>query len=170
MYSGNEEVANNYNIFSKDFWKGSGLWDKIGLIGGILVALASAIIGKILSNRKKQRFKNILYQTNDLIKEYVEGHYKLETRLIEQKELISHALEEGNINENQFLILKNRIEDMQSLIEIRHQKGDINLGDKQAEEIKNIISDRKITEREFSRIMSIIKKSTIQTTSQTNDN
>lgn len=157
-----DEEEHTYNVFSKRFWTGAGVWDKIGLIGGIIFALTSAIFGKILAGRKKQRFKNILYQTNDLIKEYMEGHYKLETRLIEQKEFISHSLEKGNINENQFMILKNRIEDMQSLIESQLQKGDIDLADNQTEEIKNIISDGKITEREFSRIMSIIKKSASQ--------
>jgi len=153
-----DEGTDTYNIFSRNFWKGAGFWDKLGLIGGILIALASAIIGKILANRKKQRFKNILYQTNDLIKEYVEGQFKLETRLIEQKEFISQALEDGHINENQFLILKNRIEDMQALIEFHSGKGDIHLADQQADEIREIVSDGKITEREFSKIMSIIKK------------
>ena len=132
------------------------------MIGGIIFALASAIGGKVLADRKKKRFRNILYQTNDLIKEYVEGQYKLETRLIEQKEFISHALEEGSINENQFLILKHRIEDMQTLIEGKHQKGDIILEEKQAEEIRGIVSDGKITEREFAKIMTIIKKSTTE--------
>ena len=159
----NSEDTHTYNIFSRAFWQGSGLWDKIGLIGGILIAMASAVVGKILTDRKKQRFRNILYQTNDIIKEYVEGHYKLESRLIEQKEFISHALEEGNINENQFLILNNRIEDMQALIEFQHQKGDVTLAEQEAQEIKNMISDRKITEREFTRIMNIIKKGTSKT-------
>lgn len=159
VLSGMEEEDHNYNVFSKEFWTGAGVWDKIGLIGGILFALASAIVGKVLADRKKRRFKNILYQTNDLIKEYVEGHYKLENRLIEQKDFISQALEEGNINENQFLILKNRIEDMQALIEFQNQKGEVNLADNHTDEIREIISDGKITEREFSRIMNIIKKS-----------
>ncbi len=169
LSSGDEEDTDTYNVFSKAFWSGTGIWDKIGLIGGILFALASAIIGKFLTDRTKQRFKNILYQTNDLIKEYVEDHYKLETRLLKQKDFISQALEEGKINENQFLILKNRIEDMQALIEFQHQKGDINLAGHQADEIRDIVSgDEKITEREFSRIMSIIKKSsaTAPTTGQ----
>ncbi len=157
---GDEE--HTYNVFSKGFWTGAGVWDKIGLIGGIFIALASAIIGKVLADRKKRRFKNILYQTNDIIKEYVEGHYKLETKLIEQKEFISQALEEGNINENQFIILKNRIEDMQALIEFQNQKGDLELTDNHTDEIRSIISDGKVTEREFSRIMSIIKKSASQ--------
>ena len=48
---------------------------------------------------------------------------------------------------------------MQALIEGKHQKGDIILADKHAEEIRGIISDGKITEREFTKIMTIIKKS-----------
>ena len=82
----------------------------------------------------------------------------METRLIEQKEFISHALEEGHINENQFLILNNRIEDMQALLEHRGPKGDVILTEEHADEIKDIIRDGKVTEREFTKIMSIIKK------------
>ncbi|MEQ9423739.1 MAG: PhnD/SsuA/transferrin family substrate-binding protein [Cyclobacteriaceae bacterium] len=152
-----DSEISTWNIFSSDFWA-SGFWDKLGLIGGVLIALISAIVGRLLANRKKRRFKNILYQTNDLIKEYVEGHYKLETKLIEQKDFISKALEEGHINENQFLILKHRIEDMQSIVEAHQKRGDIILKDDQTQEIKDIVKDGKITEREFSRIMTIIKK------------
>lgn len=163
----NEEENGTYNIFSRAFWAGSGLWDKIGLIGGILFAMLSAVVGKILADRKKQRFKNILYQTNDLIKEYVEGHYKLEAKLIEQKDFIAQALEDGHINENQFLILKNRIEDMQNLIEVHH-KGEVQLADDQTDEIRDIIRDGKVTEKEFSRIMNIIKKGASKTESKDN--
>ncbi len=146
-----------YNIFSRNFWN-QNYWDKLGLIGGIVVAIISAIIGKVVSDRKKKRFKNILYQTNNLIKEYVDGHYKLEAKLIDQKEKISEALEQGHINENQFLILKQRIEDMQNIVEIHHQ-GDVSITDNDANEISRMVKDGTVTEKDFSRIMSILSKS-----------
>ena len=146
-----------YNIFSRSFWN-QNYWDKLGLIGGIVVAIISAIIGKVVNDRKKKRFKNILHQTNNLIKEYVDGHYKLEAKLIEQKDRISIALEEGHINENQFLILKQRIEDMQNIVDIHHQ-GDVKVTDEDAEEISNMVKDGTVTEKDFSRIMSILSKS-----------
>ena len=154
-----EDLADidTYNFFSKQFWK-QNYWDKLGLIGGIVVAIISAIIGKIVTSRKKKRFKNILTQTNSIIKEYIDGQYKLESRLIEQQDRISSALEEGHINENQFLILKQRIADMQNIVDI-HQKGDIKINDTDISEISDIVGDGTVTEKDFSRIMSILSKS-----------
>ena len=147
---------NTYNIFSENFWD-KNYWDKIGLIGGIFVAIFSAIIGKIIRNKKKKQFKNILYQTNNLIKEYVGGHYKLEASLVEQKDRISIALEEGHVNENQFLILKQRIEDMQNIVDIHHQ-GESKVTEEEAGEIAKIVEDGTVTEKDFSRIMYILSK------------
>ncbi len=145
-----------YNVFSKRFWK-SDSWDKIGVVLGALFAILSAVVGKVLTDRKKKRFKNILHQTNNLIKEYVDGHIKMETRLIEQKDTIGNALEDGHINENQFLILKHRIEDLQNLVDFQRTDS-INLSEKDQEEIREIISDGQIKEKEFSRIMAMLNK------------
>ncbi len=157
VFSEDFTQINTYNIFDPDFWK-KNYWDKVSLIGGGLIAILSAIVGKLLRSRKKKRFKNILYQTNNLIKEYVDGHYKMEANLIEQKERISEALEHGQVNENQFMILQRRIEDMQSLHEVR-QHGDVALDADDANEIADIVHDGIVTERDFSRIMNILRKS-----------
>lgn len=148
---------NTFNIFSRRFWR-QHYWDKIGLLGGILIALISAIVGRFISQRKKKRFKNILHETNSLIKEYVDGHFKLETKLMEQKDKISQALEKGIINENQFMILKHRIEDMQNIVDIQ-RNGDVKVVEEDAEEIADIVKDGMVTEKEFSRIMTILSKS-----------
>jgi len=154
--AGDEEVEETFNIFSKQFWRENS-WDKFGVILAVLLATVSGVVGKILTDRKKKRFRNILNQTNSLVKEYVDGHLKMETRLIEQKDTIGHALEEGHINENQFLILKHRIEDLQNLVDFQ-RSGEANLSEDDQSEITDIITDGKVTEGDFSRIMAILNK------------
>ncbi len=146
-----------YNIFSRSFWA-SNYWDKLGLIGGFIVAIISGIIGKVVADRKKKRFKNILDQTNNLITDYMDGHYKLEAKLIDQKERISQAFEDGHVNENQFLILKHRLDDIQNILDV-HQQGDVQLSEGSVDEISAIVKDGKVTEKEFNRILNILKKS-----------
>ena len=152
----NIQNIGTYNIFSRNFWQ-EHYWDKLGLAIGLIMALISAIIGKMIANRKKKRFKDILHKTNDLIGEVIRDHYKMEIKLIEQKENVSAALENGHINENQFLILNQRIDDMQNMIEVRSQ-GEVKISDEEVAEISNIMKDDKVTERDFTRIMNIYEK------------
>ncbi len=147
---------NTYNIFSSSFWK-SNYWDKLGLIFGVAFALVSALIGRYLTKRKKERFKDLLYETNELIKELVQGQYEMETRIIEQREKIGTLLDNGSINENQFLILKNRISDVQNILDGMKPK-EIDLTPEQKEEFEKIVEDGKITEKEFLKILNILKK------------
>lgn len=151
-----DDVEETYNVFSKNFWKRDS-WDKFGVILAILLASLSGVVGKVLTDRKKKRFRNILNQTNELIKEYVDGHLKLETRLIEQKDHIGNALDQGHINENQYLILKHRIEDLQNLVDFQ-RSGEADLTEDDQSEITEIIQDGKVTEGDFSRIMGILNK------------
>ncbi|MBV6646855.1 MAG: PhnD/SsuA/transferrin family substrate-binding protein [Cyclobacteriaceae bacterium] len=149
-------ALNTYNIFSKAFWQ-SNYWDKIGILAGVLFAGISALIGRYFQQRKKRKFKSLLYETNELIKSYVHGQYEMETKIIEHREKIGTLLDEGVINENQFLILKTRINDMQHLLEgVAPQEVELSQGQK--EEIEEIVKDRKITEKEFLKIMNILKK------------
>jgi len=150
------EGLGTFNIFSPDFWK-THTWDKLGLIIGALLTLISALFGRYLTKRKKEKFKGLLYETNELIKECVGDHYRMENKIIEQKEKISDLLDNGKINENQFLILKNRLADLQSLTDSL-QPQDIQLTDNQKEQIESIVADGQITEKEFLKITSILKK------------
>ena len=154
--SSEENAEETYNVFSKTFWKRDS-WDKFGVILAILLATLSGVVGKILTDRKKKRFRNILNQTNGLIKEYVDGHLKMETKLIEQKDHIGNALDQGHINENQYLILKHRIEDLQNLVDFQ-RSGEAELSENDQSEITEIIKDGKVTEGDFSRIMGILSK------------
>ncbi len=147
----------NHNIFSAKFWR-QDYWDKLGLILGVVFATISALIGRLFSKRKQRRFKTILYQTNELLKDFLEDHLKFETRVLEQKEQISRLFEDGTINENQFMILSNRIDEVSVLMD-RITPHEVKLSEGQKDEIENIIVDGKITEKEFGRIMNILRKS-----------
>lgn len=155
---GSEVLINpSHNIFSAKFWR-QDYWDKLGLILGIVFAITSALIGRLFTKRKQKRFKNILYQTNELLKDFLEDHLKFESRVIAQKEQISRLFENGTINENQFMILNNRIEEVSVLMD-RITPHEVKLSEEQKEEIENIIVDGKVTEKEFGRIMNILRKS-----------
>ena len=150
-----ESDSGSINIFSGEFWR-THYWDKLGLIIGILLTVLSASVGFLLKNRKQKKFKGLLHETNELIKGCIGDYYKMETRIIEQKERIASLLENGKINENQFIILKNRITDLQNIMDgMVPQK--IQLTDEQKEQIEEIVSDGKITEKEFLKIKSILK-------------
>ncbi|MCR9248808.1 MAG: PhnD/SsuA/transferrin family substrate-binding protein [bacterium] len=149
-------AVDTYNIFSAAFWK-TNYWDKLGIMFAVIGALISGIVGRYIQSKKKARFKDLLYRTNELIKEYVNGHYEMEAKIIEQKEYISALLDKGTINENQFLILKNRIADVQNLMD-GVEPHEIKLTEDQKNEIEEIVRDNKITEKEFLQIMNILKK------------
>ena len=137
-----------------------GFWDKLdniwGVIG-IIVALITILISYLLSKRKHKRFRNMLYNSNDLLKDYIEGKFKIEARLIEQREAINRGLEVGHINENQFMILTTRLEDIRNVIENQQLKSEIHRPEVKSE-IDKILADGKITEKEYTRIMSLISK------------
>lgn len=152
-----QSLTQSHNVFSAKFWK-QDYWDKLGLILGVVFALISALFGRLYARRKQRRFKTILYETNELIKDFVNDHLKFEAKVIEQKEQISRLLENGTINENQFMILSKRIEEVSVLME-RVTPHDVHLTEDQKGEIEGIIEDGKITEKEFGRIMSILRRS-----------
>ena len=127
-------------------------WDIIGIIFAIITGL----VGLYFTIRKKRRFRHMLYQINDLLKEHIEGKFKLETQIIEQKEVVSRALESGKINENQFLILNHRIDEIETIV--NNISVDVtNVSPDTEEEIEKILKDGIITEREYSRLMLILK-------------
>lgn len=100
------------NLDADNFWKDN-FWDKLGLLGGASIAVSSAILGWFLSSRKKQRFKSMLTDTNQLLKDFHDEQIEHEQRIIELKESYSTELEKGNITENQFLILKHKIDEIE---------------------------------------------------------
>lgn len=129
------------------------LWGVIGLAA----ALLTAVIGVIVSRYKHKRFRSMLYNLNNILKDYIEGKYKIETAIVEQRERINKSLEKGFINENQFLILKTRMDDIETLVRI-HGGRPRKLSTEDAEEINQIIQDSTITEKEYTRLIAILTR------------
>lgn len=115
-YITDEHVASQVSVLDEidagNFWKDN-FWDKLGLIVGVLLAIASGFVGWIFNKRRKRRFQNMLTETNVLLKSYYEDKIKLDQKLDELKDTISNELERGYITENQFLILKHKLDEVE---------------------------------------------------------
>ena len=138
----------------ESFWQNKdNQWGVIGLV----VTLIGVIIGSFFSTRKKKRFRTMLYESNKLLLEYIQGRYKLDNEIIAHKDKINQFLEKGYISENQYLILRNRVDDIHHLInQIMNHPEDLELSLRK--EVQEIIQDGVITEKEYSRLVAIVQK------------
>lgn len=135
-------------------------WDNLDNVWGViglLVALITGVFGYVLLRYKHRRFKNILYKSNNLLMEFIEGKYRIDVRLDEHIEFINTALEKGYISENQFMILKNRIDDIQNIIENKNVKEELS-NPTIKNEIQKILEDGKITEKEYTKLILLLSK------------
>ena len=126
-------------IDTGNFWRDN-FWDKLGLIVGVLLAIFSGFVGWIFNKRKKRRFQNMLTETNLLLKSYYDDKIKLDQKLDELKDTIGNELERGYITENQFLILKQKLDEVE--LNVRNKKSDTNHDSE--EQITEILKDRNI--------------------------
>ncbi len=138
----------------ESFWQNKdNQWGVIGLV----VTLIGVIIGSFFSTRKKKRFRTMLYESNKLLLEYIQGRYKLDNEIIAHKDKINQFLEKGYISENQYLILRNRVDDIHHLInQIMNHPEDLELSLRK--EVEDIIQDGVITEKEYSRLVAMVQK------------
>ena len=124
-YITDEHAASQVSVLDQvnvnNFWKDN-FWDKLGLIVGVLLAIVSGLIGWFFNTRKKRRFQIMLTETNELLKSYYEDKIKLDQKLDELKDTIANELEKGNISENQFLILKHKLDEVEKNL---HNKGSV---------------------------------------------
>lgn len=98
-----------------NFWEDN-FWDKFGIIVGAVIAMLSGLLGWYVNTRKKRRFKFMLTETNQLLHSFYKERIKQDQIIIELKDNFSKELEKGNITENQFLILKHKINEVESEI------------------------------------------------------
>ena len=158
-YEGKEFQTSLNSSMPKEV-EGSSFWDdkdnQWGVIG-LVVTLIGVIVGSFFSNRKKKRFRNMLYASNKLLLEYIQGRYRLDNEILAHKDKINQFLEKGYISENQYLILRNRIEDIHGLInQIMDHPEELEKSIR--EEVEQIIEDGEITEKEYSRLVSIVQQ------------
>lgn len=141
------------------FGEGS-FWDNLdnrwGVIG-LLVAFISVAVGSYFSTARKRRFQSYQRRANDLLLHFWVDKANVDPKLIALKEEIHSSLQKTRINENQFLILNKRIDDIERIIheDFPHHK---QLPKIVKDELDEICSNGVITEKEFSRIMTLTRK------------
>lgn len=156
---GREDLAfSSYTPIEQEktkFWDNlDNVWGVVGLI----VAFFSVAVGSYFTNRKKKRFKHLLYSCNDTLLQYLQGHKNAEELILRKKAEINQTLEKGLIREDQFLILIHRLEDIEYVINDYFH--DISaMAPKIRAEIDIITKDNIITEGEYTRIIALIKSS-----------
>jgi len=148
-------------LAAKTLGSGEGsFWDNLdnrwGVIG-LLVAFISVAVGSYFSNTRKRRFQSYQRQANDLLLHFWVDKANVDAKLISLKEEIHTSLQKTRINENQFLILNKRIDDIERIIheDFPHHK---QLPKIVKDELDEICSNGVITEKEFSRIMTLTRK------------
>jgi len=160
-YSGEDFKSNLQSYMPEDkkkwtenFWENKdNQWGIIGLV----VTLIGVVVGGFLTRRKQKRFRILLYESNQLLLEYIKGRYKLDNEIIAHKEKLNLFLERGFITENQYLILKHRVEDIHILIN-EILKASEDLDDDIKSEVQEIIKDGVMTEKEYARLMALIQQ------------
>ncbi len=120
-------------------------WGVVGLV----VALASIAVGSWLSQRKKRRFTSIRNETLQLLSTYVESKYDLAAKIAEQREKIQRYLDQGHITENQYLILKDHIGEVERVIEKLGGNGEEPAAEALGAELEEAVADGVVTTDEL---------------------
>lgn len=136
------------------FW--NNLDNRWGVIG-LGVAILSVAVGGALRLRKQRRFRTVLNESLDLLRLYIEGKYDLEARLVEQREKILTYLERNFINENQYLILKHHLDEVETVIAQLASQDVADTQEVQAE-LKQIVVDGKVTAEELEHLAATLRE------------
>jgi phosphate/phosphite/phosphonate ABC transporter binding protein len=153
----------SYDSSSLEIDEEGGFWrdpDHVWGVIGLAVALLTVAIGSYFAGKKKKRFRTILYGANNILKLYIEGEKDIQARLLKKKEKINRSLEKGHINENQFLILMHRLDDIDYLMSSYLVTKEA-LPEEVMVEIQKIFSDGIITEAEYSQLVTLIKTASL---------
>lgn len=122
LSTGNEGNVTTTSSTLTEFWEDD-FWDKFGLLVSICLAATSGLITWYFSTRKKRNFKKVLRDANQLLEAYVQDSNRMKTSMIEIKDAASQMLENGEITENQFLIIKHRLDEIEQQIREQQLKG-----------------------------------------------
>lgn len=139
----------------------SGFWDNLdnrwGVVG-LIVAFLTLALGSYLSRKKKKRFRELLLESNNLLSQYISDASRMDDRLLTLRERATKSLEKGFITENQFLIVKHRLDEVDQVLEQYFEVKE-QLDPEVKEEMLQILQSEIMTEKSFVRIISLLKKS-----------
>jgi hypothetical protein len=131
----------------------------VGLIA-ILGALGGSIIGMYFRKKKRGRFSERLNQVDDVYSSFKSHPRKCETELEKLKTEIDGDLKNDAIDDNNYSILKERIDDIKR--EIRSEQLSAKAGSLPKElelMIKDMLIDGKISRTEYDKFMTEMKSS-----------
>jgi hypothetical protein len=133
----------------------------VGIIG-ILIIIAGSAFGVYRRRKKQGRFSDLLTKLDDVYGTYKMSPKRCETELEKMKVTINEDLKKGVIDENNYTILKNRIDEILGEIRSEAIRSEVSVLPKDIElKIKDMLIDGKITREEYDKILPAIKGSTM---------
>jgi hypothetical protein len=133
----------------------------VGIIG-ILIIIAGSAFGVYRRRKKQSRFSDLLSKLDDVYGTYKMSPKRCETELEKMKATINEDLKKGVIDENNYTILKSRIDEILGEIRSEAIRSEVSVLPKDIElKIKDMLIDGKITREEYDKILPAIKGSTM---------
>jgi hypothetical protein len=134
------------------FW--SSLDNRWG-VAGLALAVLSVGAGTYVGRRKQRVFRKMLKESNELVMSLLEGKTHLDELLLEQGEKIALLLGQGDISENQFLILDHRLDEIRGLVRKLFTEQFLEVPEVK-DGVQEIVRDGKVTEWEYRRLLHLV--------------
>lgn len=158
LYNKNENLSIKYRIQESEWDKKlndsiyditnlDNIWGVIGLIIGFLTILISSIS----QSRKQRKFKKMLLEANNLLKDYFEGK-EISNKIVSLRADIGVLLEKQYIKDTQYNLLDKKLSEIQSIVDSKS-----GIKDELKYKIEEIILDGIITEKEYQHLIHLIK-------------
>ncbi|MFQ5975466.1 MAG: hypothetical protein ACE5J5_04005, partial [Candidatus Hydrothermarchaeales archaeon] len=131
-------------------------WEQVG----VMLAITGAVIGGLLSRRKRGRVKKLLDDIDKTYESFRMNSRRCEAELYRHRGVVSEHLKKGKINEESYSILDKRIDDY--LGEIRERIMEEKFGDVPSRlkgEVHRMLSDGEISDSEYNAFENILGKS-----------
>ncbi len=163
------------NPYSKDT-DGDGLWDSMDpnpLVAedkgqeeinweqiGVILAITGAMIGGLLSRKKRRRIKKLLDDVDKTYESFKMNSRRCEAELYKHRDIVLEQLKKGKINEESYNILDKRIDNY--LSEIRERIMEERFGkvpSRLKDEVHRMLEDGEINETEYTAFENILGKS-----------
>ena len=147
-------------------FSGLGRWGDPEVVVAIIALVGMGIgsgVGVWLRKKKRKRFSDLLSRIDDVYSSYKTHPRKCETELEKLKAEIDQDLKQSVIDENNYSILKDRINEVTQ--EIRRETVRAKIGDlpKDIElRIKDMLIDGKISKGEYNKFMKALQGSTMK--------
>jgi hypothetical protein len=131
----------------------------VGLLG-LFIIIAGSAFGVYRRRKKQGRFSDLLTKLDDVHTSYKMNPQRSETELAKIKATINEDLKKGVIDENNYTILKSRIDEIVGEIRQQALRSEVSQVPKDIElKLKDMLIDGKITREEYDKIMPAIKGS-----------